>query len=62
MSKMHYSSLVYGFWYFYSSGLFFDPRREGVLTWSSSGLYVFPQEQLKHFIEQERTSVNKVLN
>lgn len=35
---------------FYCFGRFYDQKREG---WSSSGLYVFPQEQLKHFLDQE---------
>lgn len=50
---MSYQSLVYRLWSFYSSALFFDQRRDGVLA------YVFPQEQLKHFIVQQHTSVKK---
>lgn len=41
-------SLVYDL--FYCFGWFYDQKREG---WFSSGFYVFPQEQLKHFLDQE---------
>jgi len=59
---MDYKSLVCMCQAFYCSGLFFDQQREGLSAWSSSGFYLSPQEQLRHFIEQQHAAVwGKVL-
>lgn len=56
---MDYKSLVCMCQAFYCSGLFFDQQREGISAWSSSGFDLSPQEQLRHFIEQERATVGE---